>query len=111
MPEKRKERKTKNVTETKAGGAEVFIPTKKRHRKTKLPRGMDPNEPRPNPDPERWLPKWQRSKYKKMAKKRGIVLKGAQGESAVDTDVTNFNKETSTVHKEVTETKKKKKRR
>lgn len=44
-----------------------------------------------------------------MAKKRGIILKGAQGDAAVDTDVTNFNKDTSTAHKEVADNKSKKK--
>jgi signal recognition particle subunit SRP72 len=102
MPERKKERKTKNVTEETQGGAEVFLPMKKRHRKTKFPKGYDPAQPGPPLDPERWLPKWQRSKYKKMAKKRGIVLKGAQGDAAMDTDVTNtYNKEQSTAHKEV----------
>ena len=111
MPEKKKEKKTRNVIEKKAGGAEVFLPTKKRHRKAKYPKSYKIGEVNPEPDPERWLPKWQRSKFKKMAKKRGIILKGAQGDALVDTDVTNFNKETSTVHKEVTESKSKKKRK
>lgn len=44
-----------------------------------------------------------------MAKKRGVILKGAQGDAAMDTDVTNFNKETSTAHKEVDNSKSKKK--
>ena len=39
------------------GGAEVFIP-KKRNRKIKYPKGFDPVNPGPEPDPERWLPKW-----------------------------------------------------
>ena len=111
MPEKNKEKKTKNVTEKKEGGAEVFIPMKKRNRKQKLPAGFDPENPGPPVDPERWLPKWQRSKFRKMAKKRGIVLKGAQGDALMDTDVTNFNKETSTAHIEVAQTSKKKNKR
>ena len=112
MPEKKKDRKTKNVTEEVGGGAEVFIPTKKKNKKPRYPKGFDPANPGQEPDPERWLPKWQRSKYKRLAKKRGIVLKGAQGDALVDTDVTaKFNKDTSTAHKEVTETKKKNKKK
>ena len=42
-----------------------------------MPKNFDPENPGPMPDPERWLPKWQQSKYKKYAKKRGIYLKGA----------------------------------
>ena len=67
-------------------GACIYIPTK-RNRKTKYPKSFDPENPGPTPDPERWLPKWQRSKYKKLAKKKGIYLKGAQGDAQVDTDV------------------------
>ncbi len=77
MPVNRKEKKTfGNVFETTAGGAEIFIP-KKRNRKIKYPKGFDPANPGPEPDPERWLPKWQQSTFKRLAKKRGIYLKGA----------------------------------
>ena len=58
-------------------------------RKTKLPKSYDPENPGPVPDPERWLPKWQQSKYKKFAKKRGIYLKGAQGDAQIDTEKNN----------------------
>lgn len=87
LPEKKKETKTKNVvTETK-GGAEIFIPKKKK-RKIRYPKNFDPKNPGPEPDAERWLPKWQRSRYKKYAKKKGLYLKGAQGDAQIDTDVT-----------------------
>ena len=77
MPEKTKERKTNNVTaETMKGGAAVFIP-KKRNRKIKYPKSYDASNPGLMPDPERWLPKWQRSRFKKIAKKKGIYLRGA----------------------------------
>ena len=78
LPGRKKEKKTKEdvveMTET-AGGAEIFIP-KKRKRKTILPKHVDPNHPGPTPDPERWLPKWQRSKYKKYARKKAKYMKG-----------------------------------
>lgn len=76
MPEKKKEKKTKNVIQETKGGAEIFIP-KKRKRVVRYPKNFDPKNPGPEPDAERWLPKWQRSRYKKYAKKKGLYLKGA----------------------------------
>jgi signal recognition particle subunit SRP72 len=71
------------------GGAEVFIPKKRKNKKIQYPKNFDPKNPGNLPDPERWLPKWQRSRFKKMAKKKGMYIKGAQGDALVDTDVTN----------------------
>lgn len=65
-----------------------------------MPKNFDAANPGPVPDPERWLPKWQQSKYKKFAKKRGIYLKGAQGDSQIDTDVTKLTGASST-HQQV----------
>lgn len=93
MPEKKKEKKTQDPTEKETeGGAQIYIP-KKRKRKILLPKGFNPEMPPPMPDPERWLPKWQRSRYKKIAKKKGIYIKGAQGDALVDTDVTKMAKQ------------------
>ncbi len=39
------------------------------------PCSFDPANPGPPPDPERWLPKWQRSDAKKLRKK----MKGKVG--------------------------------
>jgi hypothetical protein len=56
MPEKTKEKKTTNVQMKSAGGAEIFIPQKKKNNKrTRYPKDYDPLK---QPDPERWLPKW-----------------------------------------------------
>ena len=99
MPEKNKERKTTNVMEETKGGAEIFIP-KKKNKKVKYPKSYDPLNPGQLPDPERWLPKWQRSRFKKMAKKKGIYIKGAQGDAQIDTDVTSGNLAKSTAHQE-----------
>lgn len=51
---------------------------KKKKKKIHYPKGYDPENPGPLPDPERWLPKWQRSKYRK---KHGgaSLLRGPQG--------------------------------
>lgn len=45
----------------------------RRKRKPRYPKGYDPSKPNgglPPPDPERWLPKWQRSDAKKKQKRR-----------------------------------------
>ena len=89
MPERRKEKKSKDIVQETKGGAEIFMPTRKRKRNIRYPKGFDPKNPGPEPDPERWLPKWQRSRFKKIAKKKGIYLKGAQGDAQIDTDVTS----------------------
>ena len=81
MPEKRKEQKTRDVVQQTKGGAEIFMPSRKRKRQVRYPKGFDPKNPGQEPDLERWLPKWQRSRFKKIAKKKGIYLKGAQGDA------------------------------
>ena len=78
------------------GGAQIYIP-RKRKRKIRYPKDFDPENPgsTPMPDPERWLPKWQRSRYKKLARKKKLYIKGAQGDAQVNTDVTNLATSTS----------------
>ncbi|CAG8508862.1 9469_t:CDS:10 [Ambispora gerdemannii] len=49
---------------------------KKRKRKPLLPKNFDPNVP---PDPERWLPKRERSTYKVKGKRKQQLMKGPQG--------------------------------
>ncbi|CAG9465662.1 unnamed protein product [Pedinophyceae sp. YPF-701] len=59
---------------------------RKRKRKPRLPKGVDPNDPTPPKlDPERWLPKHERADYQRKMKKRMKAghVKGAQG-SQVD---------------------------
>ncbi|XP_031476692.1 uncharacterized protein LOC116248184 [Nymphaea colorata] len=53
---------------------------KKRKRKPKYPKGFDPANPGPPPDPERWLPKRERSSYRPRRKdKRAAQIRGSQG--------------------------------
>ncbi|KAL8527529.1 hypothetical protein ACS0TY_005393 [Phlomoides rotata] len=53
---------------------------KKRKRKPKYPKGFDPANPGPPPDPERWLPKRERSSYRPKRKdKRAAQIRGSQG--------------------------------
>ncbi|CAG8590246.1 10636_t:CDS:10, partial [Ambispora leptoticha] len=49
---------------------------KRRKRKPLLPKNFDPNVP---PDPERWLPKRERSSYKVKGKRKQQLMKGSQG--------------------------------
>ena len=58
---------------------------RKRKRKKRLPKNYDPNGP--PPDPERWLPKTQRSGYKKKNRKRNEVnFRGSQGADAASAE-------------------------
>lgn len=51
-------------------GEDSAAQRKKRKRKQRLPKGFDPENPGPMPDPERWLPKWQRSDFKRRRGQR-----------------------------------------
>lgn len=53
---------------------------KKRKRKPRYPKGFDPANPGPPPDPERWLPKRERSSFRPKRKdKRAAHVRGSQG--------------------------------
>ncbi|KAL3684467.1 hypothetical protein R1sor_002489 [Riccia sorocarpa] len=65
-------------------------PKKKRKRKPLYPKNFDPAKPGPPPDPERWLPKRERSSYKPKKKRgAGEKIRGAQGSSAASSAVTH----------------------
>ncbi|EOA33733.1 hypothetical protein CARUB_v10019924mg [Capsella rubella] len=58
---------------------------RKRKRKPKYPKGFDPANPGPPPDPERWLPRRERSSYRPKRKdKRAAQIRGSQGAVAKD---------------------------
>ncbi|EOA33342.1 hypothetical protein CARUB_v10020124mg [Capsella rubella] len=53
---------------------------RQRKRKPKYPKGFDPENPGPRPDPERWLPRRERSSYRpKRKEKRATQIRGSQG--------------------------------
>ena len=79
--DRKKKGEEDEIEETKEG-VQIFIP-KKKNKKVKYPKGYNPETPGPMPDPERWLPKWQKTKYRKMMKRRGL-LRGAQGDQVDD---------------------------
>ena len=81
-------------------------PKKKRPRRKKplYPKGFDPANPGPPPDPERWLPKRDRSYYRKTKKdKRSGISRGPQGSATgaakVDAKVTTDLKESTAEEK------------
>lgn len=53
--------------------------SKKRKRKPRYPKGFDPANPGPPPDPERWLPKKERSSYRPKRKDKRGQVRGSQG--------------------------------
>ena len=63
----------------KAGTLFWWLQQKKRRKRKKLmPKNFDPENPGPAPDPERWLPKWQRSSNKKRRRRKDEHMKGSQ---------------------------------
>ncbi|XKL66531.1 hypothetical protein PGB90_009951 [Kerria lacca] len=69
---------------------------KKKKRKPKLPKNYDPNV---LPDPERWLPKYERSNYKKKKDRRYRdtgISKGTQGIASSSSDQYDITKRTPT---------------
>ncbi|XP_055375188.1 signal recognition particle subunit SRP72 [Condylostylus longicornis] len=62
----------------------------KRKRKGKLPKNYNPNVP---PDPERWLPKYERTGYRKKRDRRNKdVIKGSQGMASGAADQYDMSK-------------------
>ena len=57
---------------------------KKRHRKKRLPKNFNPLNPGPMPDPERWVPRMQKKKYRNKNK---LAHQGA----VTDNNTTNQN--------------------
>lgn len=74
------------VAETYEEGKSKSKSKKKRKRKPRYPKGFDPANPGPPPDPERWLPKRERSSYrpKRKDKRAAAQVRGSQGSVARD---------------------------
>eukprot|EP00397_Hematodinium_sp_SG-2012_P018182 GEMP01018614.1.p1 GENE.GEMP01018614.1~~GEMP01018614.1.p1 ORF type:complete len:611 (+),score=167.85 GEMP01018614.1:141-1973(+) len=78
----------------------AVVTSKKRKKKIRYPKNFDLENPGPI-DPERWLPKYERSEYKKrMAKKTKGLIRGPQGSMPTD-DQAFRNKGPSTAQTEV----------
>lgn len=68
------------VNEAHGEGKNKDKAKKKRKRKPRYPKGFDPANPGLPPDPERWLPKRERSSYRPRRKdKRAAQVRGSQG--------------------------------
>ena len=63
-------------TETEGSGKDAKKPHKKKKRKSKQPKNIDPDK---KPDPERWLPLRERSYFRKGRKRGFAPLRGSQG--------------------------------
>ncbi|CAK9259565.1 unnamed protein product [Sphagnum jensenii] len=84
------------ATKTGDGKLDKVRPAKKRKRKPLYPKGFDPANPGPPPDPERCLPKRERSSFRPKKKdKKNAQIRGAQGsvtrDKSVDTGGANGN--------------------
>lgn len=105
-----------NFVLKKLGGpvSEVSRKIKKNRKKRKIqfPKNFNPMKPGKRPDPERWLPKMERSKYRALAQKKGYLTK-TQGSSNVRQNETRstFTKGPTTGAKEAAKTKKKHRKR
>lgn len=85
----------------------------KKKRKPRLPKNFDPKNPGPLPDPERWMPLYERSKFKRLKGKKNAG-RGAQGEVSGKETMNTFKSGSSTANQEVStkkSTKNKKKRK
>ncbi|KAF4752498.1 Signal recognition particle core component, partial [Perkinsus olseni] len=92
----------KVATAAAAEGEDVEVKKRHRKRKPRYPKGFDPENPSAfkKPDPERWLPKHERSDYRrKMKKKQMQLMRGPQG--VVPTDGENVKTGPSTAQLEV----------
>ncbi|MED6168237.1 hypothetical protein PIB30_010018 [Stylosanthes scabra] len=68
------------ITESHEEGKNKTKAKKKRKRKPRYPKGFDPANPGPPPDPERWLPRRERSTYRPKRKdKKAAQVRGSQG--------------------------------
>jgi len=80
----------KDAPEEGADGAEAPAEAavkakRKRKHKPRYPKGFDPENPGPAPDPERWLPKRERAEFKKRMRKRDkSMFRGPQGGMVAD---------------------------
>jgi len=95
MAHKKKSEKDEGQEKADATEGEGQDKAKAKHqrkRKPRYPKGFDPENPGPPPDPERWLPKRERAEYKKRMRKRDKNLaRGPQG--AMVTEDNAFRKQ------------------
>lgn len=87
-----KKQSDKDAEQPEEGEGEVKKTKKRRKKKIRYPKGFDPAHPGPPPDPERWLPKKERSSYKMAMKKRDKKIDRKQ-QGGVSVDDNAFRKQ------------------
>lgn len=77
-------------SETTSDAEEAIKKKKKRKHKKRLPKTYDPNV---DPDPERWVPRRERTGYRRTRKERrkGEKFTGAQGTSASQQETYDYS--------------------
>lgn len=86
------------------------VKTKKKKRRIMWPKNFDFENPGKRPDPERWIPRIERAKYRKIAIKKGQYTK-TQGVTVSDQKTQDLYKnQHSTANQKITKQRKKKKR-
>jgi len=67
-----------------ARGGRLRKKRRSRRSKPRYPKGFDPENPQktPPPDPERWLPKRERSNYRPRKKDKNRIARGPQGSTS-----------------------------
>merc|ERR1712218_498248 len=80
----------KKVAESPTETQEELKKRKKRKHKKRLPKSYDPNV---DPDPERWVPRRERTGYRRTRKerRRGEKFTGAQGTSAGQQEIYDYS--------------------
>lgn len=83
-----------NKKEKSSKGSTMVVDGEKRkRRRPRYPKNFNPDNPGPMPDPERWLPKYERAEYERKLKKKlkvkggAAAIKGAQGGSKVNEEL------------------------
>ena len=69
----------RNAVREETGEDERRPKQRRRRKRPVYPKGFDPDHPGALPDPERWLPKRERSKYRYRKKDKRALSRGPQG--------------------------------
>jgi len=85
-------RKQKDKAKSSDGSLKKKAKQNNKKKKKKQPKNFDPNV---TPDPERWVPKRERSAFKRRLAKKGQSLRGAQGERTAGQNETTLTTSTS----------------
>jgi len=87
--EKKDEKEVKEVKEVKEkkDAAASAAAKKKKKRTPRLPKNFDAKNPGPLPDPERWLPRWQRKSAQKGRRRKNLGGRTGQGVALSEAEI------------------------